>query len=462
VSRAAQWQPLCEADPTPGEPDEVGRAGRHYSEMAKEIKGQVSRLNDLVSGTLQGGYVKTLTEAADALKEDLGRTYERYREVGGALESWAPRLDGFQDEAEGLRRQALVAAGAMSDNRSVPTMTSVDAPPPPDAEVAAAKAMQGRYDDANADLSRLQGRLADLTERRDLAAAKVADFIRDKSDDSMADSPWDNFMDWMDDHHEFVSKACQILGVVAMAACILALVVPGLNVFAAIALGASALSLTGHTALAASGNGSWLDVGVDVVALGTLGAGRFLGPGIKVVNRTFGGALGRLTAETKAAGAMARGNTARMPIQAKVNAEVAQAQERLVGGVSNGVKRSVRRQVATIRASGTTPSQQAFDATESAYLLRDAPTTLLQRLAYGGGDSEIAAMRVQAQDAARGFSPTSRVGLAEAKTSAAYARSVGLTGASNMVSGASVYLEYRPQQWHQDLRDRWTTRKGDF
>jgi hypothetical protein len=65
VSRATQWQPLCEVDPTPGDADEVHRAGRHYSAMAEEIEGQVSRLKDIVDGTLEGGYVQSLTAAAE-------------------------------------------------------------------------------------------------------------------------------------------------------------------------------------------------------------------------------------------------------------------------------------------------------------------------------------------------------------------------------------------------------------
>ena len=147
MSRATHWPPLCEADPTPGEPDEVLSAGVHYSAMADEIDGQVGRLGDLVSGTLRGGYVESLTTAAAKLQAGLGLTSRRYREVGGVLQQWAPQLTGFQNEAEQLRQAAVTAQGDMFDNRVLPQQPTVGAvipspcaAPTPADQAAAAKA----------------------------------------------------------------------------------------------------------------------------------------------------------------------------------------------------------------------------------------------------------------------------------------------------------------------------------
>ena len=463
--RATQWQPLCDADPTPGKPDEVQGAGQHYAWMADEIDEQVQRLKNIVDGTLQGGYVRSLTTAAEGLKDELGRTSGRYREVGGVLQAWAPQLEGFQDDAERLRQQAVAAQGDMTDNRDLSQVRGADAAPPSDTEVAATKARHGRYDDARGDLSRAQGALADLVDRRDTAAARIADAIRDTCDDDVANSGWDDFKDWMDDHAAMIEGACKVLGVIAMAACVVALFVPGLNVVAAgvlmgIAIGASSASLIGHSMLASTGNGSWWDVGMDVVALATFGAGRFLGPGIKVMGREFGGALGRVTAETKAAGAVARGNAARGPIQARINADVARSQQRLVGGASRRVGRSVRREVSAIRAQGQVESQVAFDAAETAYAAQKTTTTLTQRLVLGGGDPELAVLRVQAQNAARGFTPTSRVGLAAARANAPYWKAVVPTGLNTVVSGTAVRMDLVPVTWYDEWRQRFVTRAG--
>jgi hypothetical protein len=264
----------------------------------------------------------------------------------------------------------------------------------------------------------------------------------------------------MDDHHKLIEGACKVLGVIAMAACLVALVVPGLNILAAGALAAGSLSLLGHSALAATGNGSWVDVGMDVFALATFGAGRFLGPGIKVLGKPFGGALGRLTAETKAAGAMARGNAARMPIQTRINIDVLKAQERLVAGASNKVGRSVQREVKAIRAQGATDSQHAYNAAQSAYGAKTITATPLERLLIGGGDPELAALRVGAQDAAAGFSTTSKVGLAAAKANTQYMQAVSVTAASNVAGGANIYLDRFPVKAYDDWRNHFVTKEG--
>jgi hypothetical protein len=428
--------------------------------MAEEIDQQVQRLRDIVSGTLQGGYVQTLTNAAEGLKDDLARTSGRYREVGGTLQRWAPQLSEFQDEAERLRQQAVTAAGDMSDSHEIVTVRPPDSPPPTDGQVAETNARQGRYDDARGDLRRAQSRLLDLTDRRDAAASRIADDIREQSDDGLANSAWDDFQGWMDRHHEMVDKVCKVLGVIAMAACVVALVVPGLNIVAAAGLVAGAGSMLGHVALASTHHGSWWDVGMDGVALATLGAGRFLGPGVRVLGREFGGALKAVTAETKAAGAMARGNAARAPIQAGIRADVLQAEQRLVGGASGRVTRSVRREVGAIRAQGVRDSQHAFDVAESAYGARVTTTTRMERLVLGGGDAEIAAMRVEAQHAAQGFSNIPRVGLAAAKATTQYAKAVGFTGASTLASGWGVYTDYVPTKWYEDWKGRFVTTQG--
>jgi hypothetical protein len=476
VSRATDWAPLCASDPTPGEPDEVRRAGARYTALAEEIKGQVARLEDIVSGTLAGAYVTSLTEAADGLKDELGRVQGRYREVGGVLQTnWAPKLEGFQEEAEGLRRQAAVAGGQMSQNGASPTSPSiqVDAPPATDAEVAAAKARQGRYDDAHGDLNRLQARLGDLTDRRDAAAVTVAGLIHDSLDDHVADNLWDHFKDWMDEHAELVANACKVLGVIAMAACLVALLVPGLNVLAAgvlmgVSVAATTGSLLGHTALASSGNGPWTDVGMDAFALATLGAGKFFTTGVTVpgkligspVSKHFGGALERLAGEAKAAGAEARGNAARGPVQAGIKTDVAQARQRLVGGASTRVAGKVSHQVKAIRLQGAKESQAAFDSASEAYTGRTTVTTFEQRLALGGGDPELARMRAQIQDAARGFSPSSKVGLAVAKAQVPYLKALISTSAANVATPVSVFLEDNHPAWYVRLRDASFTREG--
>lgn len=255
-----------------------------------------------------------------------------------------------------------------------------------------------------------------------------------------------------------------MLGYIAMAACIVALFVPGLNIAAAVLLGIGVAATSGsliiHGMLASTGNGSWWDVGTDAFALATLGAGRFLGPGIKVLGKTFGGSLERLTAETSAAGAAARGGAARSSVQERITADVAHTRERLVGGVSKKAGRRVRLDVKAIRAQGEVEKNQVFNSARDAYASRITVTSPLERLALGGGDADIAGMRKAGLAAAQGFSDSSKVGLALEKSEATFAWTVGSMRASNLTTAVSVGTDQFHLKAYDDWRDRFVTKEG--
>jgi hypothetical protein len=291
MTRRRDWSPLCDGDPVPGDPDAVDLAGRHYRSMADEIDHQVARLRAIAGGEgLEGGYVKTFTESSTKLAGDLAKTSGRYREVGGALVGWAPTLRGFQDDAERLWQRAEDAQLRAAANAEVPTATRQGSPPPEPTSEDRARA--ARHDTAVGDVASVHRDLEDLRSRRDRAADRVADSIRDGSDDDVTDSWWDNFKDWMDANAGWIKTVTDILGVIGVGLMILSLFVPGLNIISALALGATALTLAGHSALAAAGNGSWVDVGLDVLALATFGAGKVIGPGSKLGAKVFGKVLG--------------------------------------------------------------------------------------------------------------------------------------------------------------------------
>lgn len=156
----------------------------------------------------------------------------------------------------------------MFDNRAVEAAGPLNAPPPADAVVAAAKARQRLYDGARGDLGRAQSRLADLTDNRDTAAAKVAtpSAVR-------ATTMWPTMAGLTSWTWWTATPSCSRLSAGAWvrspsAACVIALFVPGLDVVAAgillgVAVAATSTRLIPHCALALSGSGSWVDVGMD-------------------------------------------------------------------------------------------------------------------------------------------------------------------------------------------------------
>lgn len=117
-----------------------------------------------------------------------------------------------------------------------------------------------------------------------------ADRIREAIDDAVADSWWDDAKGWVDRNADWIKTACNILGTIGLALAVVSLFIPGVNIASAILLGAglgiTGASLFGHTALAASGNGSWADVGLDAFALATFGVGRFAAKGLRIARST--------------------------------------------------------------------------------------------------------------------------------------------------------------------------------
>jgi hypothetical protein len=123
----------------------------------------------------------------------------------------------------------------------------------------------------------------------DHASGTASKAIRDAiDDDAVHDGFWDKVGNWIHEHAGIIKAILKVVGyivtVLAIAALVIALFVPGLNILVmgvalatilevASVVGTVAL-LIGHTMLASTGDGSWLDVGLDIAALATFGVGK--------------------------------------------------------------------------------------------------------------------------------------------------------------------------------------------
>jgi len=129
---------------------------------------------------------------------------------------------------------------------------------------------------AEGELAAAQRILNEATGHRDTAGRSAAGTIRAASHDKLADSWWDSFRESISAVAGHLKLAAQILGAIATAAALAAAVFSGVGlVFLLIAAGLLLTELFIHVILAATGNGSWADVGLDVVALATLGYGGY-------------------------------------------------------------------------------------------------------------------------------------------------------------------------------------------
>ncbi len=448
IARSTHWQPLCAHDPTPGDDETIDAAGRKFQAVADEIERQISELAKIAQGSagLKGGYVGTLEEACRAVKDDLGKIKGRYREVGGLLRAWSPELLGFQQEAERLLDDAQEAQRGL-DRLVVVTVPSDQMT---DEQKADSLRRQRQGEALRGELTTARRRLTDLEDRRDRAAQRVADKIEGASQDGLTDSWWDNVKDWFAEHKELIDGICKVLGVVAMVALVVCLVVPGLNIAAGaglvavatwVGIGATSASLLLHTGQAASGTGSWLDVGLDAFSLATFGAGKFLSVGAKEA----AGAV-RVEAATVA------GERAAAPILAKAAAEVdelAKARAAIPWWKiwQWGKATRLEDEALAVARAGQAEAAEVRLAAEEAKLVEKVTVGVGDVLRYA--DDEVARIAVQvANDAAylRGLEEATAASIRTAEAAVSRAANVFRAGLAVDV-GAPIVSELAPEWW---------------
>lgn len=233
---------MADRDPVPGDPVQVAAEARHLATVAQEIQGQVARLRAIANNDsdLKGQYVETLKSAASDVAGSLDKVVGRYQKVSSALTKWVPELEYAQAES-------LKALTEAQDSHA-------------DQDLAAART---RLDNAR-------------NHRNTNAQARAAD-IKDAIDDGVSDSWWDDVKGFVDKYAELIKDICIVLEVIATILAVIALFIPGLDVIVILAIAATALALIGRTMLAAAGDGSWMDVALDVFALATFGLGKVAG-----------------------------------------------------------------------------------------------------------------------------------------------------------------------------------------
>jgi hypothetical protein len=281
---ADAWRPLgLDADPVPGDPQRVTEESGVLASVATEVETQITALRQIASGNADmGKTADKIRIAATDLAGRLDAVATRYRKVASALSGWADDLAETQalslcalDDAEApyailnqLARQVQEAAQpnpALAGDPITQLMAQQHAQAQAEARVQTAKARaQAELDAAIALLNR-------ATSLRDTQAAQVAALINAATADSLADSWWDDFTNWVSDHAGILKEVAKVLQYVAVGLALLCLLIPGVDLLIIAALAVTAMLLVVHTMLAATGNGNWLDVGLDILGLVTLG-----------------------------------------------------------------------------------------------------------------------------------------------------------------------------------------------
>jgi hypothetical protein len=290
VGRPYDWSPLgLDSDPVPGEPATVAAESRRLGQTVGELRAQIAMLQKIGGdATLKGQYASTLRAHAQQLSQDLGKVVVRYEKVAAATGEWSGQLA----EAQATSLTALRMAEGPYEQ-----LTRLQAPqqPPPSASASAkqqyaadTRQYQNAESSAQAAMQAAQRLLGEATSNRDAAGVRTARKISDASHDSLADSWWDQFKQEISSIAGHLKLVATIIGYLATICAILAVVLTGplALVFLLIAAGLLLTEFGIHTLLAATGNGSWIDVGLDIFALVTLGWGGALDAGAEAVEET--------------------------------------------------------------------------------------------------------------------------------------------------------------------------------
>jgi hypothetical protein len=293
-----QWRPLgLDSDPVPGDAAQIGQEAQHLASVASEITSQVAALRKISSdGTEVGQHADTIRSSASDLAGELDKVVGRYQKVSSALNGWIPDLE----QAQAMSIQALNQAEGPSQKLN----QTVALPSGPNLTAQQKQDVQNYHTamtQAQSDLNAAQALLSKATSLRDSAGSHTADLINKACDDGMRDhhSFWGSItgffshaFHWVTSHwSQILADVCTVLEVVAtilaVAAFIIAQFIPGIDILvdglviaSMIATGAA---LGGRIALAATGHGSWLDVGIDAFALLTFGLGRLAGAAAKTL-----------------------------------------------------------------------------------------------------------------------------------------------------------------------------------
>lgn len=263
MARPKDWRPLREGDPVPGDPVGIRGQVTHMKTIADYLRTQAAALTAMADAdNLKGDYADELAENSRGLGRKLDLAEERYREVQGHLSSWSDELEEFQKKADKALRDAKEAQRVIDshahdqDDKCAPDKKDRDKSFEPTEEDPVLKHAKEDLEDARKRLNAAEG---DYRER----ASHFASRIRSSIDDDMKDSFWNEIKGWVADAEwlgkiaDWASSAATIVGIVAM-------FFPAIGV---IALALTAVVAVIHITQAATGNGSWFDVVMDLGAL---------------------------------------------------------------------------------------------------------------------------------------------------------------------------------------------------
>ena len=277
-ARSGNWQLLDrDSDPVAGDPDKLLDLIRYYTDLAKTISDEAIMLKRIGGGDAS----QLMGEAADAARSkstdvagQLDQASRRYEAARDALRQFAPALD--QGRLESMKAltdaEAAHAATISSTNLPDPSVDRPkDAPPLTNEETTEIGNRTNAINRASEELGAAKSRLRAALDVLDEAGRSAASIINDAINHDGLRDTWQYKLrqGWL----KFLKVLVKVLTWIGVALAVLAFFIPGLAVLAIAGAVVAGLALIASISLAAMGEGSWLDVILNVVAIAMLGAG---------------------------------------------------------------------------------------------------------------------------------------------------------------------------------------------
>ncbi|MBZ4014828.1 hypothetical protein [Streptomyces purpurogeneiscleroticus] len=325
--RPVDWQPLCETDPVPGDPEEIRAEVRHMVSVAEKLRNQARNLKAISDeDTLKGKYVQRLREDSTTLEKHMREVASRYERVHGHLTTWANELEDFQTHADRVLRQAKEKQAEAEREKAHEAESGEEKRPNPSAS--------GTDHDP---VQTYRNQLNEITGDRDDRARHHAGKINDEIEDVIEDSWWDDVKGWAHDNADGIKAWIDVFGWVATALGFLALAIP---VLGWVILGIAVLTIGFRLLLVASGDATWTDVIFDVVgALLVVGGLRTAAKLASGVKSTVNAAQAARTANLSRGLAGVKGT---MDDLGRLMAKTAEGPGRqIIGAARNGIRKSI-------------------------------------------------------------------------------------------------------------------------
>ncbi|KQO63866.1 hypothetical protein [Curtobacterium sp. Leaf261] len=277
AARAGDWTLVGEAsDPIVADVPALEELVRYYQTLADQITTEadtLGRIGDGDESQFKGEAADKVRSKSKEVAASLRTMSGRYDAVRDALTTYRPELEHALDESAAALRDAGDASAAGSRGSAMPDPSvnrASDAPPLTADETGQVDARNRAIANAHSASDAATARLRSAVDGLTAAGRQASSTIREAWHDGLHDTLGDKIKAFFAKLLKIIVKIFTYIGI-ALAA--LAILIPGLGFIALAAAVATTITFVANIALAAMGEGSWLDVIMSAVSVAFVGAG---------------------------------------------------------------------------------------------------------------------------------------------------------------------------------------------